>query len=369
MFSQIVLFLILLISLNHLRLVIQGKGISPFLKCAVALIILYTINGIITYVGGGNIVGVTKQSIVMRFLRSFYISVLPIFSFYYYAKKGDLTLDSLKKWAYVFLILAIALYYRVQRETLDMLWQSNIEEVTNNGGYIVVALIPCVLLFKKQWMQYAWLGVCVVFMFFSMKRGAVLSGLLGIMAYIFHSRGNMKMSNRIIFMIGALVVGYGLFIFLQSRLSGDYYFQQRVELTLEGGSSGRDLLSESCMAYFRNRASTIQKIFGTGAYASLFIAGNYAHNDWLELLIDQGIVGVFVFLLFWINFYRETRKSYLCKTSRMALMMVFLICFSRTFYSMSINDISIFLSSIMGLAMCDGFKVVDNSTRKIVYNG
>ena len=57
---------------------------------------------------------------------------------------------------------------------------------------------------------------------------------------------------------------------------------------MEGGSSGRDELLTNSLDYYLNNESIIQQIFGLGANGTLSVAGNGAHNDWVELLVNQG---------------------------------------------------------------------------------
>ena len=354
--SRSILLLLILVSLYHVIIILQDKKAPQIFKFLFALIVLYTIHGTFSFMEGGVTAGMSNQSIAIGFLQSFYISVLPIFSFYYYARRGLLKVASLRPWGLVFILVAVSLFYKIQRETLEKTI-TGFDDVTNNAGYVMTALIPCVFVFKKQWMQYVLLAFCIIFVMFSMKRGAIITGGVAILLYLYKRTRHIKSGKRFLFLVATAIIGFLLFHFLQETIFQNSFFQYRIESTLEGRVSGRDELISACLHYYYNDENIIQQIFGLGANGTLSIAGNGAHNDWVELLVNQGLIGFIIFLLFWLSFYRKIKDKSLSQLSRDALTLVFVICFLRTFYSQSINDISIFLSSIMGLALSDGFDV------------
>lgn len=355
--SRSILLLLILVSLYHVIIILQDKKAPQIFKFLFALIVLYTIHGTFSFLEGGVTAGMSNQSIAVDFLQSFYISVLPIFSFYYYAKRGLLSVNSLRSWTIVFVLVAISLFYKIQKDALEKTI-TGFDDVTNNAGYVITALIPCVFVFKKQWMQYVLLAFCIIFAMYSMKRGAIITGGVAILLYIYTRTRYIKSGNRFLFLATTVLLGVFVFNYLQETIFQNSYFQYRIETTLEGRASGREELVPACLNYYFNNENIIQQIFGLGANGTLSIVGNGAHNDWVELLVNQGLIGFVIFLLFWLSFYRKIKDESLSQLSRDALTLVFVICFLRTFYSQSINDISIFLSSIIGLALYDGFAVI-----------
>jgi len=366
--SQSILLVILLVSLFHVLNILREKKPPQIFKFLLVLIALYTIHGFFLLLKGGATNGTPNRTIAINFLQSFYISILPIFSFYFYARKGYLSVETIRPWVIVFVPIAIALFYKMQKEAMEQAIGTTIyvDDVTNNAGYIIVALIPCAFVFKKQWIQYVLLVFCIVFTIFSMKRGAILTSGVAILLYIHMRIRQARFSTKFGLLAVTVVIGVLVFHFLQETIFQNSYFQYRLQTTTEGFSSGRDELLSNCLHYYFNNENIIQQVFGLGANGTLSIVGNGAHNDWVELLVNQGLIGFVIFLLFWLSFYKTSRDRSLCQLSREALTLVFTICFLRSFYSQSINDISIFLSSIMGLAMCDGFRgmIVESSFRR-----
>lgn len=352
--SRTIIVLIVLISFSHIKTVFNDIRVKNFFKVLLCLVALYTLHGLLLLLTGGSTLQVSNQTIAIGFLQSFYISVLPIFSFYHYAQKGYLNANTLRFWTPVFVIVAIALFYRMQSEALEKI-ATGAEGITNNAGYVMAALIPCVFAFKKQWIQYLFLSICAIFIVFSMKRGAMLTGGIAVALYFIMRTRHLSLLKRLLFVIVSAFICIIIFNYLSDSVFQNDYFQRRLELTLEGESSGRDALLSKCIDYYINQESIFQQVFGMGANGTFKIAGNGAHNDWVEMLLNQGLVGLAMFFLFWIYFFKViVNKSY-SYLSRDVLTLIFVICFLRTLYSQSINDISIFLSSFWGVAMCDGF--------------
>ncbi len=144
---------------------------------------------------------------------------------------------------------------------------------------------------------------------------------------------------------------------LEASLFQNEFYQKRLEQTLEGNVSGRDELYSSMFTYYTDSATPLEQLVGLGANGTLKISSNYAHNDWFELLINQGLMGIIFYLLYWFSFLKTVKKSRISKLSREILTMVLIFTFMKTFFSMSISNYNIYLSSIFGFALADGFLV------------
>ena len=97
-----------------------------------------------------------------------------------------------------------------------------------------------------------------------------------------------------------------------------------------------------------------EQLFGGGANHTLIVTDNYAHNDWLEILINQGILGILVYLFYWFKFWQEQRfcrnikKLNLARTS---LTICILASFLMTIFSMSYGDLPIGMSMAIGICL------------------
>ena len=88
--------------------------------------------------------------------------------------------------------------------------------------------------------------------------------------------------------------------------TNEYFAYKMTEAT--DGASGREDSYTFIWNYFLNKLDSgnyLNCIFGEGANASVRITGNYAHNDWLEILTNQGIFGIIIYSIYWLKYYKS----------------------------------------------------------------
>lgn len=359
-FFQILLIILLIVSLYHVLKVFTIRNRPIYFEGLNILLLMFTFYGLLLFLTDGFVThGLQKTVPSMNYLKGYYISLLPIYSCYYYTKKGNLTPSVLSVCAVIFVFVGIASFYQIQRETLEKLASlgSNREEVTNNAGYVVLAVIPSLLVLKqKPVLQYICLGICVFFIILAMKRGAILCTGLFLIIYTWHKMNNTSGSKRFVVIIVALLGLYLLSAFISEEMSNSDYFQQRIEQTLEGQSSSRDILYQTLLNHFINKADLLNQFFGYGANGTIKVCPNYAHNDWLEILTNQGILGILIFSYYCLCFIRTIKLRYYHSESKFALFVVFLLFVLQTFFSAGITNIVILNSSVLGYALADGFR-------------
>jgi hypothetical protein len=129
------------------------------------------------------------------------------------------------------------------------------------------------------------------------------------------------------------------------------YFQYRVDQTLEGSSSGRANIYSLLWRYFINQESLLNILFGNGAMMTIMIAGNYAHNDWLELAICQGLLGVVIYFGYFVSLFVAFRRSSSNSLVYNIWGMVLLITFASSLFSMSYNALSLSIALCMGYCL------------------
>ena len=150
----------------------------------------------------------------------------------------------------------------------------------------------------------------------------------------------------------AVIVFVGVYFVIDYLMANSEYFWVRVEVTQEGSSSHRDELYLAAWQVFIN-SEPINMLFGHGANSTASLIGNGAHNDWLELLIDCGIVTVLLYLVYWICFVLDFDKTY---GLRLAFGTFLIATFMRTLFSFSIGDMSFFEATVVGYCLCFGSK-------------
>ena len=352
-FSSIIIFSLIGVSAYHFVYALFNYKMPGYMKGLVVLVFMFTLYGIILIISGKTIMFMRTRSVVKNYnyIKNIYISLLPIFSFYVFARKGKLTKDVILKWTLLFFIVAILQFFQNQRDLLMMAGEDT-EEITNNYGYIFLSIIPLFAFWEhKRIVQYIGLGLSMAFIILGMKRGAIVIGALSIMWFMFQSMRNASRKQKIwVFILSVILIVVGFYM-VSDMLQNSEYFNQRLEDTIEGNSSGRDRLYGVFWQHFTQESNPWLFLFGNGANATLTISSNYAHNDWLEIAINQGLLGLVIYVVYWIKFYKTWKNSKFDSQIHLALGLILFIFFMKTLFSMSYNDMPIYATLCLGYCM------------------
>ena len=140
--------------------------LPAYFKALNVLLIMFTIYGFLLLISGEQLYVMVSMSEVAntRYLKLIYKSLLPIYAFFVFAKKGLMTEKTMKFMFFVFLALSIRLFFKME-EAMSLEAQdkgSSAEEFTNNVAYTFVGLLSAWVLFhKKPIIQYICLAVCL----------------------------------------------------------------------------------------------------------------------------------------------------------------------------------------------------------------
>lgn len=363
MLSQILLFALMLTSVYHTVSVNANYKVPVYISALNWLLTVFSIYGLYEFITGSTVLIQESQTEVskIQYLKSIYMSLLPIYSFYYFAIKKELTQANLKIWTFIFLLVATIGYNRYQKEMIAAFRDSGaqLDEITNNFGYTFLSIIPLAVLFRKYpVLQYFILVYCNAFIIMSVKRGAIILGVLSILIFLVISYLNSKKWYSKLSVIGCAFSFVLLYVFAYNyMLEYSDFFMRRLMATQEGDMSFRDEMYTYFLDHYLYDTSLTQFIFGMGANATIKIGFNYAHNDWLEIATNQGLVGLIVYVFYWRAFYKS------CKTEidfnlRLGLVLLFVIYLSKTFVSMSYGGMNIYSTAMLGLCMFECHKTI-----------
>lgn len=356
--SVAILGIILLTSLKYALIVIQQKRKPLFFRGLNLLMIMFTLYGvyyiivsplIITY----PISGKTINS--YDYIKNIYLSLLPIYAFYYFSQKRYLTEERLKIWGFIFIISVMLSFFRSQQEALQELMEkgSSREEITNNSGYLFLSCIPLLVLYRKRpIIQFAGLLFVLAFIVIGMKRGAIAIGLIVSLYFILQEIKQAKGNLRYAIITLSITASSLAICFFIYQMNNSDFMMYRIQDTMEGDSSGRDSIYSFFWTYFVEKASFLHYLIGRGANGTLEIYYNYAHNDWLEIAINQGIFGVLIYILYWFFFY-ETWKRASNIEAKTIIGILLIIYFLRTIFSMSYADMSYVSTCTLGYALAN----------------
>lgn len=355
-FSTLLLAINLLVSLNCAVKIWGMRDLPPFIKGMNVLVLMFTIYGFALILFSPSTIyyrisGFSVSS--YNYIKAIYLSILPIYAFYYFSRKGYLTAERLRWWAVVFCISCIFSYNHYMEQAMMKLMErgSSAEETTNNVGYLFLSLIPIWVLFrKKPLLQYAGLAFCLAFIVMGMKRGAIMIGGAVVLYFLWSIIRNARGKQRLFVILLTVVLAVVGVYFVADMMQSSAFFMQRIEATKEGYSSGRDNLYSFFWEYFTTKADTFQYLFGRGANGTLEIYYNYAHNDWLEIAVNQGLLGICVYVFYWKCFYSTWRRTTNIE-AKTIIALVGIIYFAKTLFSMSYGDMTYVCTSVLGYGL------------------
>lgn len=326
--------------------------LPPYFKWLNILLIVFTLYGLIhifstpvDYILVGD-----KETPSYTYILYIFISLLPIYVFYLATIKGEFSTSKIQWWTIIILILSIIKFVTYYLNNSNIV---GVDEITNNNGYLFVGIIPLLLFFdKKPILQYVLLAICMIFVMLSMKRGAILVASFCLIPFVLWQWRHSTQKKRVALSAIIIIFIIGAILFISHLLHTSDFFSQRIEATREGNSSMRDELYMQLWSYLINDASSINILFGGGANYTLHVADNFAHNDWLEILINQGILGAILYIMYWINFWKSQK---LCvnipelNIAHSGLIICFLASFIMTLFSMSYGSLPIGLTMAIGI--------------------
>ena len=352
MISKALLVIVLAMSLIHFFRS-HVMGLCKSMKWLDLLLVMFLVYGFVGVISGYviNVGGMTN----VGYIKSILISFLPIYSFYYFTRKGKIEKSHLFLWTIVLIVVYSLAFINHQLEQANnplMYAMNEAEEATNNTGYLIVSLIPFLVFYNnKSIIQYSFLALIMLVAISSMKRGAILVGAIMMIVLILTSLKDNRIGRKIWISLLLISVTFIGIYFVEYLLSTSDFFNFRIEMTREGDSSNRDEIYKYFFNYFINQSNVFHFLFGSGANATARIYGMFAHNDWLELAIDQGLFGLIIYLLFWIALYMDWRKTKFDNDVYIAFGLSLVYMLFRSFVSMSFLMIPLSCSILVGYGL------------------
>ena len=154
--------------------------------------------------------------------------------------------------------------------------------------------------------------------------------------------------------VGFIALGF----FTLKSYSQNIFLQTRVQQAETGIWSGRENIYVNIFTEWLNSDSIIQFIFGYGFMGSMKISGtgNVAHNDWLELLANNGIIGILIYLVLFYYGFKSCFNPYWDRNKQLVLLTIMLIWFATTLFSMGFTS-----SSFTGMFLMIAYLIGDKT--------
>ncbi len=350
--AQLIFIVLMAMSLYACYKVNRFYDTGPYIKWLNVIMVVLTFYGIIPIMTGETFY---KHGFVSNllsnysYLQGIFISIMPIYAFYYYALEKQLSPKILTYAFFALLVFSLLSYFQMfLKETSN----NDKEDIVNNIGYLFVPLIPMLSLVKlnKIWKYIFALSIFGIIML-SMKRGAILTGGIMMMLFIMHHfevRTKTQLASAFSLLIAAMILIYR---FISNMFETNLFFQKRVLKTMEGYTSGRDELYGFFWHHYTEQTSAWEFFFGHGANGTIALYGQYAHNDWLEFAINQGLLGVILYLIYWIVFTWEWKNYKGSIENRQALGDIIIAYFIIALFSMSFANMPIAATLCIGYCL------------------
>lgn len=347
--SQGLMVVFLLLSFYYFSLLLVERNLPWVLRSLQYLAILYGIYGILRI--GVDTTGWKQVNDATTYFKAYENSILPFFAYYYFS----ITYRINSRWFYnmffLFVGVAVAQFFYQWMHARLLFGR---EEVTNNAGYFVLSLLPLIVFLKRNaLLQYSALFFIFILVIQGMKRGAIISMVVAGIYFLWVSISRSKGDKKILYIfIASICLIAGIFLFRYMLLNSDY-MQMRLERTQSGDMSNREDMYPVYLNYFFENADNINLIFGYGADGTLKNMGEFAHQDWIETLMNNGVLGFLLLLNFWISTLVTLIKSrtYDCASLSSIITMFVIIYLLKSMVSMSINSMMIFSTSAFAFAV------------------
>lgn len=268
-------------------------------------------------------------------LRNILTATLPFFACYYLAKKGYLNEKHLMLFFFLMLPLTVLAFYFSRNELISESIATE-DNVVSNVAYSFVSLIPFVFFFGKRKVLAIISLMALVFLIIQgAKRGALVTASVGVLVFglyqFFSVPPGKKIRSYVIAVLGCVCMVFIAFYFFKSN----EFLIQRMQSISEGGS-GRDSIYSALWTAWLNSDDFLVYLLGFGFVATIDKSGSgfLAHNDWLELLVNFGLLGVLVYFLIFLGIMFYVFSSGIQKKYRLAMLAIAGMWMLQTMFSM-----------------------------------
>lgn len=287
---------------------------------------------------------------------------LTLFIGYYSAYKYNTFSD--KHLFFIGLIFFILSFTRFYYDKGQLLERYEREGITNNAAYFIVSSLTFLPIIINK---HKIIGIIIIFMsaiiiLTGLKRGAIVCFTASIIFLLYYYKRHLTLGIKSYILIVATTIC--LITYTTHTLQSNSHIQKRIEETLEGDSSGRDYLYNYLWEYWSSD-SGFTYFFGNGISQTVRISGNYAHNDWLELLINNGLFGTLIYttFLFLLLFY--IKKMTLPIHLKCSAFLCFIIWLIKTVVSMGYTDLhNVIFILLLGILIGKQQRIKLSSTKK-----
>lgn len=321
--SLILMFLSLSVLMFSINKKILNQRYAKIVKLLIFIFLVRTVVDMLTDTGNMNSkVVATLQAILIPAFLLFFYSLFQSYNFKAFFLKCVFALLVGLVGVYMYILL-----FRNEYAFVGIY-------ASLNASYFFIILLPCILFTTSNTLIRAFSIICVtVLVFSSMKRGGIIALALSLLVYyiinVIVNKENGERKRRVFPIISFLFLCIALiFLFIQFDLATGGYIIGRFDAISEDEGSGR-------LGIYMEVIDKIQKsdfipfIFGHGRLAveKVTAYGMPAHNDFLEMFYDYGVIMFILYLVFHIFFLLNIFKLIRIKSAYAPIMAMSYVSF------------------------------------------
>lgn len=202
-----------------------------------------------------------------------------------------------KKIIYTFFVIFILgiVYFIIGKETQEAMSSMGLM-ASSNSVFCVITVLPFILLFKNKGVSIAATIVTLLCVIFSNKRSVTIAFAIALLPTLNNLLSGIKSKGRrnlIVIVLSAVAIVS--FYYIGNTYLGGRIFDRFQGIEDDGGSGRVEIWTYVLQAF--NSSNFISQLLGHGHYAVSELGdASAAHNDFLQVLYDYGIIVLFVYL-------------------------------------------------------------------------
>lgn len=216
--------------------------------------------------------------------------------------------------------IGLNLYARTQ-----ILIKYNHENAITGYAYYLLIFIPYILLLEKKKISAFLLLISVIMIITSFKRGTIVTLPVMLLAYGYIKGLQIGDVTNFINKFVIMSIFAVMILIIVNENSGGFLFERFSREELISGS-GRTEYREIALNVVADR-NLLDLFLGTGHNSSVKLIGTGIHNEWIEFLFSFGIIGLLLYLLVGIIFFKQGYYFYKSKSKYAPHMMMMIAYF------------------------------------------
>lgn len=176
--------------------------------------------------------------------------------------------------------------------------------------FAIAVLTPFPLFCENNKVRNMHIIIFLLLIILSAKRSVIIGVVLGLMIFFSKVFKDSRHKSRILILLTIAIFAVIIFVSF-SNINFDIFSLviSRFDAMEDGNTNGRDSIMDVVLASFYN-SDVLTQLLGHGSQSTILVVGKLAHNDFLQVLYDYGIISLFLIVAIYILLIREGYRAY-----------------------------------------------------------